>query len=42
MMNRFSRNEDVERWIDQFELAVEIDELESGEAQVLSMLLARQ
>ena len=42
-VGNFTGTEDVERWIDRFELAIEIDGLDIGEknkeAQVLSMLL---
>ena len=39
MIEKYSGEDDVERWIDRFQLAVEIDELSSKEAQLLSMLL---
>lgn len=36
----FSGDEDLERWLDRFEQAVEIDELEAKEGKVLSMHLS--
>ena len=42
MLEKYSGDEDVERWIDRFELAVEIDELSSREEQVLAMLLTNE
>lgn len=38
-IEEFTGLEDVERWIDRFELAIEIDGLEDKEAQILSMYL---
>lgn len=39
-INNFTGEEDVERWIGKFELAIEIDGKEDKEAQVLCMFLA--
>ena len=38
-VGKFAGDEDVERWIDMFELAIEIDELKTKEAVLLSMHL---
>ena len=35
----FTGTEDVERWIDRFEFAVEIDEVKNKEAEIISMYL---
>ena len=40
LVNKFAGEEDVERWIDTFELAVNIDNLKDKEAQYLSMFLS--
>lgn len=38
-IGEYTGNEDVERWIDRFELAIELDELSDKEANILSMHL---